>query len=189
MKIMHLMLDYDGVLHPSDVNRDPKTGRIYLGAGLEDDGSHTLFEHAELLVRLLDEIEASGETQVRIVLSTSWVRVISFSKAKRRLPESLQRRVIGATYHTAMENDFQSRDLYSSSYTNNSVFLSMTRCQQIARYCERHKLRESEWIAIDDDDHRWLPEYRDNLVHTDEVLGLGKIETQQELLQKFRGNA
>lgn len=176
-----LFLDYDGVLHPSEVFRNPLTGRIFLDREFTQDG-HEMFEHADLLARLLDQ---SG-VDVKIVLSTSWVRVLkSFQKAKLRLPKSLQKRVISATYHSAMSGELGARDLYSDPFT----FTSMTRCQQIMLHCAKKKIAEGDWVAIDDDDTRWYPDLRKNLVHTDEVLGLGKPETQMELLQKLRGGA
>jgi hypothetical protein len=175
-----LMLDFDGVLHPSEIYRDPKTGRIYLAEGVYDDGTHQLFEHAELLV---DLIEKSG-VEVQIILSTSWVRVLrSYLKTKRKLPQGLQKLVTGATWHSAMEGEIGARDIYAGPVG----FKYLTRYQQILQYVARHKIPDSDWIAIDDDDHRWGEKHRGNLVHTDETEGLGKLETQLELVIKLKG--
>lgn len=167
----YLFLDFDGVLHPDEVYRNPKTGLVYLDQQLVDVG-HQLFEHAELLAALLDR---SG-VDVSIVLSTSWVKVLRrFNVVKRRLPERLQSRVVGATWHSSM------------SRGGNGIFESMTRCQQILSYCTRHDIYSHEWIAIDDDDVGWRSDCRGNLVHTDKTFGLGKIESQQELMEKLIG--
>lgn len=42
---------------------------------------------------------------VSIVLSTSWAREHGFSRARDYLPESLQHRVVGATWHSQMARD------------------------------------------------------------------------------------
>lgn len=176
---MNLLLDYDGVLHPSEVYRNPRTGRLFLDEALVRE-NHSLFEHALLLEHLLDE---SG-VDVKIVLSTSWVRVLrNFSRTKRYLPDGLQQRVIGATWHTRMSKTMGAMDSDPMALP----FTSMTRCQQIVDHCERNQIADTEWVAIDDDDAGWAEHLLDNLVHTDEVLGLGKPETQQELLRKLRG--
>jgi len=88
-----LYLDFDGVLHREDVYRHPKRG-IYLGL---KGARHALFEHAGLLEELLQPYPDVG-----IVLWTSWVRVLSFSKARCRLPVALSERVVGATFHSSM---------------------------------------------------------------------------------------
>lgn len=60
-----------------------------------------MFEHAPLLVALL-----APYPDMRIVLSTSWVRVLgSMRKVARRLPPVLRARVVGATVHGDMEPD------------------------------------------------------------------------------------
>ncbi len=177
-----LFLDFDGVLHPSEVYRNPKTGRVYLGEGMADHGAHQMFEHADLLARLLDQ---SG-VDVEIVLSTSWVRALkSFNKAKKQLPVELQKRVTGATWHSKLEGELGYRDLYSAPFT----FANMSRFQQVLMHCNRNYIGQDDWVAIDDDAAGWRDEYKHNLVHTDEVLGLGKLDTQQELLHKLRGRA
>ena len=87
-----LYLDYDGVLHHEDVRWHPRRG-VYLNAPPE----FRLFQHAELLETLL-----APHPDVSIVLSTSWVRVLGYSRSVKRLPPGLRERVIGATYHSNM---------------------------------------------------------------------------------------
>jgi hypothetical protein len=177
MKI--LFLDFDGVLHPEGVFRKPIIGRIYLEKKYADAG-HKLFEHAELLVDLIGK---SG-VDVQIVLSTSWVRVLkSYKKAKRKLPAKLQEMVVCATWHSSREGWIGSGDIHSAPVN----FSGMSRYQQIMLYVERHNVPDSDWIAVDDDNRRWYENHRENLVHTDDTLGLGKFETQKELITKLKG--
>ncbi|WRL44940.1 HAD domain-containing protein [Aromatoleum evansii] len=80
-----VFLDYDGVLHPDAVYREGE--RIVL----RTDGFR-LFEWTDVLEDLLTPYPA-----LQIVLSTSWARVLGFDTVRSHLPESLRRRVVGAT--------------------------------------------------------------------------------------------
>ena len=73
-----LYLDFDGVLHHDEVYFHPRRG-VYLNAPPE----HRLFQHVGLL-----ESALAPYPTLQIVLSTSWVRVFSFSGALKRLPSS-----------------------------------------------------------------------------------------------------
>lgn len=66
---MILFLDFDGVLHPDAAYLYGKTPR------LNADGE--LFMWANLLVDAL-----ADQPDVQIVLSTSWVRLLSFKRAR-----------------------------------------------------------------------------------------------------------
>src|SRR5438132_6554545 len=81
-------LDFDGVLHVDTVFWSAKRG-IYIGTP-----GRVLFEWAPILEQLLEP-----HPDVKIVLSTSWVRIRSFNYAKKQLSPMLQERVIGATFH------------------------------------------------------------------------------------------
>lgn len=151
-----LYLDYDGVLHPELVLRTRKCG-IHLAPGLEN---HALFENCDLLVEALQPYP-----DVRIILSTSWVRVLGFNEAVRRLPQPLQRRVVGATFHTAMPRDW---------------FLSLTRHQQILRDIERRS--PTAWVAIDDDFADLPRPPRRNFVVSDPVRGIAAPAVHDDLL-------
>ena len=154
-----LFLDFDGVLHPHEVYMYQGQG-IVLKAGPE----HRLFEHAELLASLLEPFP-----EVHLVLSTSWCSTLRrFDAVKSYLPEALQRRVMGATWHSAKARYYWG---------------SLTRYEQINEYVNRHQV--GNWLAIDDDDDSWPENQRDVLVHTDEWQGLGVPETQQELQEKL----
>ena len=92
---MVLYLDYDGVVHPDEVYLDAHN-RIYLR------GESTLFEHAALL-----EATLAPYPQLRIVLSTSWVRMKGFDRACKRLHQALRERILGATWHSRFAQDDQ----------------------------------------------------------------------------------
>lgn len=153
-----LFLDYDGVLHPNDVYM--QKGR---GIELRAHG-HNLFEHVETLAGVLEP-----HPYIRIVLSTSWVAALrSFSKTKCYLPEALQQRVTGSTWHSGV-------DRYEWD--------AMARYDQIASYVMRHRL--TDWLAVDDDDAGWPHSERHHLVHTDSRYGLGDVSALADLTMKL----
>ena len=155
-----LFLDFDGVLHPHEVYMYHGRSSIELRAGPE----HRLFEHAELLASLLLPFP-----EVSIVLSTSWCAAFRrFDAVKAYLPRALQKRVMGATWHSG-------KDRYRWS--------NMSRYDQINEYVARHQVEN--WLAVDDDDEQWPDALRDRLVHTHEWHGLGVEGTRQELLEKL----
>lgn len=86
MSVPALYLDFDVVLHPDAVYRE--RARIVL----RRDGFR-LFEWAHLLEEILE-----GFPKIQIILSTSWVPVLSYAVAKSHLPPGIQRRVIGSTF-------------------------------------------------------------------------------------------
>ena len=158
-----LYLDYDGVLHPEDVVRHPRRG-IYLHPKYV--GGHVLFEHAGLLAEELEQFPDVG-----IVLSTSWVRVLSFKRALGCLPEALRKRVVGATYHSSMDD---------------GAFLDLSRGQQVVGDAGRRKAKR--WLALDDDAEHWPVEHRGRLLHTHPVQGLASVLPQfRERLRAVTG--
>lgn len=80
------------------------------------------------------------------------------------LPEALQERVIGATFHTRMAGgwDTDSRD----------DWFGRTRYQQIEADFKRREVGQ-KWLAVDDDVRGWASSAKGNLVQTDPSLGLG----------------
>lgn len=127
---MILFLDFDGVLHPDAAyleNRQPV---------LRAEGS--LFMWAPLLVELLDELP-----HVRIVLSTSWARELGFDRARRWLPETLRKKVIGSTWHSAMRRHPEGMHRAYPTWWDTA-----TRYEQIKRYVERAGL--DHWVAVDE---------------------------------------
>ena len=157
-----LYLDYDGVLHHEHVVRHPRHG-IYLAAPRE----FTLFQHAALLEALLQPYP-----DVRIVLSTSWVRVLSYSRAVKRLPPGLRERVIGATYHSHMHAE---------------AFAMLPRGVQVLDDVQRRAPRD--WLALDDDGSGWPQEHEQRLVLTDERLGLSAPGLADAVSSKLRSLA
>ena len=141
------------MLHPENVY-------LIKGQPVLTKESHGLFEHADLLADLL-----SGSEHIRIVLSTTWVRVKGYDYAKSRLPKSLQERVIGSTYHSRI----------------NEFWLHSTRFQQIARYIKRHNVED--WLALDDDDEGWPDDLRHRLVHSDKQGGI--MAVRDDLVTKL----
>lgn len=157
-----LYLDYDGTLHPDDV---------FLVRGrpvLRVEGA-ALFEWTTLLIEAL-----TAHPCVTVVLSTSWVRAKrSFSWAKSWLPRELQRRVVGATWHSDLLADNRGRD----------PFERLTRYEQIAQDAARRGL--CRWLALDNDDEGWPRNMRHHLVHCHPDLGLGEPGKAQELRQRL----
>jgi hypothetical protein len=158
---MLLFLDFDGVLHPDEVYLTRK------GPELRAHGS--LFMWASAL-----ETELAPHPYVPIVLSTSWVRHLGFHRTKKYLPEGLQARVIGSTWHSAMAKDWADRIWWDRT----------TRHGQILRYIDRAGV--ADWLAIDDDDESWARSDRSRLVLTDGEWGLSKPETLLELRAKLK---
>lgn len=153
-----LYLDYDGVLHHEAVYRHPKRG-IFLTAG----PGFTLFQHAPLLAELMQPYP-----EVRIVLSTSWSRVLGMSRAASYLPQELRRRVVGATFHSEM---------YEHEFLNTARGLQV--------YQDYLRRSPSAALALDDTDEGWPDTFREHLVLTDEVHGISAPKVRKELERKL----
>ena len=164
---MILFLDYDGVLHPD---------AAYLVHGrpeLRAEGD--LFMWAPILQDIL-----APYPDAQIVLSTSWVRVLGFSRARDFLPENLRRRVIGGTWHSAM-----GRHAEGSHKIERNWFALASRYDQIATYIQRASSHIVDWIAIDDDGVGWDPNMLDHLILTERNLGLSDAERQLALQRRL----
>lgn len=146
-----LYLDFDGVLHPAEVFRQ-RGGGMHLPEHFRSQG-HRLFEHAGLLVELLKPYP-----QVAVVLSTSWVQVLGYDKARGHLPLALASRVIGATYHSGMR--------YAAE------FEQMSRGQQVLADVERR--RPGAWLAVDDDGELWPAAHAGKLVLSHPDTGISE---------------
>lgn len=154
-----LFLDFDGVLHPD------AAFRTKLGIELRAPGS--LMMHAEILINILQDFP-----HVKICLSTSWVRLLGYQRARAALPTGLQERTVSATWHSQMRlNVREGYDLYS-------------RYEQICGAVFRAGV--TRWIAIDDDPNFSWPQHDDRLVRCDPNLGLGCESTQDELRTKLK---
>ncbi|MFN7152403.1 MAG: HAD domain-containing protein [Acidovorax sp.] len=153
-----LYLDFDGVLHHQDVWRHPRRG-LYFGPGAQ---GHKLFENSPLLEQLL-----SPYPNAVIVLSTSWVRSLRYSRAAGKLPPALKARVVGATFHTHM---------------NASSFDGLTRAQQVLN--DVYRRAPSAWVAVDDA-LGWPTEAEPHFVPSDPTSGIADPTVECNLETKL----
>jgi hypothetical protein len=158
--VMHLYLDFDGVLHPSEVYLVDGEPVLQL---CNDQSPEMLFLFcwASILESMLDDFDPEG--RIKIILSTSWVRVLGFDESKARLPEGLQNRVI-RKMRRSMLNDFP-------------------RGVEISEDARRSGLEH--WIAIDDDAWAWPEEHLNELVWCDPTTGVASRRVQELLKQKI----
>lgn len=152
MKILYL--DYNGVLHDDKVMRNRQRG-MYITTP-----DRTFFEWMPILESLL-----APHPDLKIVLSTSWVRSLGFDKTKSELSEDLQSRVIGSTFHhpKLLQSEFD----------------TMSRGIQIWGDVERRK--PANWLALDDDAFGWPAWCRDRLIETKGHAGLSDPDAQDAL--------
>jgi hypothetical protein len=154
-----LYLDFDGVLHHENCLWHPRRG-AYLVAPER----YTLFQHSELLEQMLAPYPA-----VQIVLSTSWVRRYGMSATAKRLPPSLQERVIGATFH--------------SRHMQDDEFMYLHRGQQVHNDALRRK--PQDWVALDDDGQGWPAEHAARFIQTHPYEGLSDPSVQYDFRKKL----
>lgn len=161
---MIVFLDFDGVLHPDSVY-------LRRGGQIELRAEGALFMWADRLAAALQP-----HPDVRIVLSTSWVRNIGFHRTRKALPANLDARVVGATWHSGM----------GKGWPDFIPWDNQTRYEQIAAYLSRLSA-PVPWLAIDDDDRGWPDTQRGHLVYTDEMTGLSAEGAQADLSRKLHG--
>jgi len=156
MKICYL--DYDAVLHDGNVLRNRTTGMTIKTVG------RTFFEWMPILDELL-----APYPDLKIVLSTTWVRELGFNAAKHELSKSLQERVVGATFlHPKIVK---------------AAFDTMSRGMQIWGDVERRK--PSHWFALDDDAFGWPAWCKEHLIQTSDRLGLSDPAVQERVRQRL----
>lgn len=114
---------------------------------------------APLLIRILADF-----SEVQIVLSTSWVRELSFNRARRWLQGEVRACVVRSTWHSA--KSFK-RERFRSLAT---WWDEATRNQQIRRYAGLAGL--SDGVAIDNQLQGWGADDVDELVRTHSETGL-----------------
>lgn len=153
-----LYLDYDGVLHHENVLWHPRRG-AYMSAP----PGYVLFQHVDLLEQILAPYPA-----VQIVLSTSWVRSYGCVNTAKRLPPSLKSRVIGATFHSKM---------------NENNFTAAPRGMQVWNDTLRRKPKD--WIALDDDFLDWPAWCIDKYIRTHEHEGISDPAVEAKLREKL----
>jgi hypothetical protein len=138
-----------------------------------------LFMWAGLLVdALVDALDSHPE--VRIVLSTSWVRELRFARARDYLPAALRSCVIGATWHSAMAVDEEDRPRGRQTGWDQA-----TRYQQIRRYVDRAGL--SDWMAVDDEPEGWDEADQGHLIRTNSERGLSDPAVLSRLTDWLKG--
>jgi hypothetical protein len=153
-----LFCDYDHVLHGGVLRyRKPPSLR-------PETPGQTLFQNAPILVRLLDPYP-----DLKIVLSTSWVKELGFDRARGYLPQALQQRVVGATFHK--------RQMRKDEFSN------LTRYEQIMADVQRR--RPTRWLAIDDDLEKWPEHALQRIVPMPLVFGLSSPDAALELERRL----
>jgi hypothetical protein len=158
-----LYLDFDGVLHHEECYWD-RRGPYIKARSLGLKPPYSVFQHVELLEHLLEPYP-----EIEIVLSTSWVRTYGCHGTAKRLPsESLRRRVIGATFHSKM---------------NESEFCAAPRGMQVWGDVVIRKPRD--WLAVDDDYLHWPKWTLDKYVRTHMRDGISDPLVRQELENKL----
>lgn len=156
MKICYL--DYDAVLHDGNVLRNRTRGMHIRTPG------RTFFEWMPILDDLL-----APYPDLKIVLSTTWVRELGFNEAKHELSPALQERVIGATF------------LHPNIIR--AEFDTKPRGVQIREDAERR--RPTHWFALDDDAFGWPAKCLDKLIQTSSQAGLSDPAVQQKVRQRL----
>ncbi len=151
-------LDYDGVLHQESMLL--RQAHAFVATP-----GHRLFEWEAILRDLL-----APYPDVKLVLSTPWVRLQSFSYAKRHLHPALQLRVVGATYHRR--------------WMDPNEFAELPRGVQILGDVLRRK--PLDWFAIDDDGFDWPAWCRSKLVLTQQHIGLTEIAVQRDIARRLK---
>lgn len=151
-------LDYEAVLHDGNVLRNRTKGMTIKTPG------RTFFEWMPILDDLL-----APYPDLKIVLSTTWVRELGFNAAKHELSATLNERVIGSTF------------LHPKILKAN--FDTMPRGMQILGDVERRK--PTHWFALDDDAFGWPARYRTHLIQTCDQLGLSDPAVQEQVRRRL----
>ncbi|WER49966.1 HAD domain-containing protein [Cupriavidus sp. WKF15] len=151
-----LFVDYDNCLHRCDA---------YVSEGhvVPSEPGVTLFEFAGILEQALQPYP-----NVKIVISSDWVHVLGFERARDALPPALRARVIGAT---------------QLDVGDEPGFSDLSRGEQIRRYVVKHQL--TAWVAIDDRRDGFEP-YPEQLVHCQPGVGLEDSVVQKLLARRLR---
>jgi hypothetical protein len=151
-------LDYDAVLHDGNVLRNRNRG-VYIKTP-----GRTFFEWMPILEDLL-----APYPDLKIVLTTTWVRELGFNETKYELSESLRDRVLGSTFLRPK--------------VVKAEFDTMSRGMQIVGDAEWRK--PTHWFALDDDDFGWPARYKDRLIKTSSQLGLSDPAVQEQVRQRL----
>lgn len=147
-------LDLDGTVHDDEVYWSSKRG-VYMR-----DKQRHLFEYLPSLVDAL-----AAFPTVQIVLATSWVRHLGYSRTvgylRHHAGEPFATRIIGATYHSR----------------HTPFWDAQTRYAQIRADVARRQLKDA-WLALDNDSHGWPNHMRWHLVDTQDC-GLRPLDVDR----------
>jgi hypothetical protein len=154
---IYLFLDFDGVLHPDEVYVNNN------GTPLLPSHKGSLFMWAPVLVELLDPYP-----NVRIILSTDWVRRLGTKEAADYLVEPLKARVVGSTAASRGWKGWKERGIAVENYVNQNA------------------VAHGRWIALDDDDAGWTIEGRRNLIWCDADQGISSAAVQADLAERLK---
>lgn len=157
-KELVLYLDFDGVLHHENVHF--RKGK---GAHLDAPARYVLFQHVDLLTEILVPFP-----EIKIVLSTTWVRLYGCNGAAKRLPHGIRGRVIGATYHSSMDPN---------------EFYAAPRGMQV--WSDVLRRQPKDWLALDDDYLHWPAWCRDKYIRTHAHEGISDPAVQAEFREKL----
>jgi hypothetical protein len=163
-----LFADLDGCVHDVHVSRHPTKG-VYIDQLVAP--GRTLFEWSPFLIEALEPYP-----DVKIVLSTSWVRILGYDKTRGKLPAALSSRVIGATYHSSYTRNVRQRGPHDK--------WELLRGQEVSADIQRRK--PDAWVALDDTDEGWPDSARAHLVLCDPSLGLSDPDTRDRLADALR---
>lgn len=151
-------LDYDGVLHDGNVMRN-RTRGMYIATPQRE-----FFEWMPILEELL-----APYPDLKIVLSTTWIRELGFDQAKQELSPALRDRVIGATFlHPKIVK---------------AAFDMQPRGMQILGDVMRRT--PADWFALDDDPFGWPAKYQDHLIQTDGSRGLDDPAVRERVARRL----
>ncbi|WNO03973.1 HAD domain-containing protein [Rhodoferax mekongensis] len=156
-----LYLDFDGVLHHSEVWYHPRVGPYFPS---KVPNQYKLFQHLGLLEQLLEPYP-----KVSIVLSTTWSRRYGPYRAGKNLGHKLSPRVIGATFHSRM---------------NPEEFDNKLRGVQVYEDVLRRK--PAQWLALDDDTEGWPGEVRDRYIRTHLTDGISDSSVLSAIKERFK---
>jgi hypothetical protein len=155
-----LYLDFDGVLHHSEVWYHPRVGPYFPS---KVPNQYKLFQHLGVLEQLLEPYPT-----VSIVLSTTWSRRYGPHRAGKNLGHKLSPRVIGATFHSRM---------------NREEFDNKLRGMQV--YEDVLCRKPAQWLALDDDIEGWPSEVGERYIRTHLTEGISDSGVLSEIKEKF----
>jgi hypothetical protein len=159
-------LDLDGVVQHEAVMSHPRRG-IYMSPTLAP--GRQLFEWVPLLVDAL-----SPFPDTKLVLSSTWCIRPGYARTLKRLPQTLQSRFIGGTFHKR----FHGADPWLLA-----SFQSTPRGLQV--WADVKRRNPKQWLALDDDTASWPAWAIENLIACNGETGLSDPLVVRRLRDKL----